>query len=84
MTDELVARFLPVTSGHTGARWYGQHADTCHPSNGEYMLSRRDDARAGNGQTLLDILVEVIRDHGPGGSQADDGVVLESRNCDKR
>jgi hypothetical protein len=59
------------------ARWYEQRADTCHPSNRDYMLSQLNDARAEAGQTLFDILVEIIQDHGPGGSQAEDGVVLE-------
>ena len=35
------------------------------------MLS---DARAGVGQTVFDWLVEIIRDHGPGGEQAEDNV----------
>ncbi len=34
-------------------------------------------ARRGEGQTVFDVLVEIIRDHGPGGAQEEDGVLLE-------
>jgi hypothetical protein len=37
------------------------------------MLS---DARAGTGPTVFDWLIEIISDHGPGGSQASDNVQL--------
>lgn len=33
-------------------------------------------ARSGQGPTVFDWLVEIIRDHGPGGTQAADGVEL--------
>ena len=36
-----------------------------------------ESARRGVGQTLFDILVEIIRTHGPGGEEAYDGVDLE-------
>ena len=35
------------------------------------------DAQAEHGPTLFDIIVEIIRDHGPGGAMADDGIELE-------
>ncbi len=34
-------------------------------------------AQRGEGPTLFDILVEIIRSHGPGGDEADEGVLLE-------
>ena len=49
----------------------------CHPSNVGYVRADLESARRGEGQTLFDILVEIIRTHGPGGEEADDGVELE-------
>jgi hypothetical protein len=34
-------------------------------------------ARRGEGQTVAEIIVEIIRCHGPGGSEEEDGVELE-------
>jgi hypothetical protein len=50
---------------------------TCHPSNRAYIELRLGSARRGEGQTLFDEIVEIIRDHGPGGHQSEDGVILE-------
>jgi hypothetical protein len=36
-----------------------------------------NEARAAIGPTLFDMLVKIIEDHGPGGSEAEDGVTLE-------
>ena len=49
----------------------------CHPSSVPLVQSDLDAARQGEGQTLFDILVEIIRVHGPGGEEAEDGVELE-------
>jgi RNAse (barnase) inhibitor barstar len=49
----------------------------CHPSNVSYVRADLESAHRGEGPTLFDILVEIIRTHGPGGDEADDGVVLE-------
>lgn len=49
---------------------------TCHPSNREIVRQQLADARAGVGGTVFDWLVEIIRDHGPGGDQAEDNVRL--------
>lgn len=49
---------------------------TCHPSN---INDVRDDlVRAQNhdGQTLFDIICSILRDHGPGGDESEDGVDL--------
>jgi RNAse (barnase) inhibitor barstar len=48
----------------------------CHPSNREDVRRDLSDARAGVGATVFDWLVEIIRDHGPGGEQAADNVRL--------
>jgi hypothetical protein len=34
-------------------------------------------AHRGEGPTLFDGIVDIIRDHGPGGAEAEDGIVLE-------
>jgi hypothetical protein len=34
-------------------------------------------AQHGQGPTLFDEVVEIIRDHGPGGRECDDGITLE-------
>jgi hypothetical protein len=32
---------------------------------------------SGEGSTVFDWLIEIIRDHGPGGSESEDGVILD-------
>jgi hypothetical protein len=49
----------------------------CHPSNVEYVRADLEAARRGEGQTLFDLLVEIIRTHGPGGDEEEDGIELE-------
>jgi hypothetical protein len=50
---------------------------TCHPSNRSIIEARIRGARRGEGPTLFDEIVGIIRDHGPGGIESEDGVVLE-------
>lgn len=50
---------------------------TCHPSNRSSVAARIRNAQQGEGPTLFDEIVEIIRDHGPGGEESEDGVVLE-------
>jgi hypothetical protein len=50
---------------------------TCHPSNRSNIELRILRARRGQGPTLFDEIVEIIREHGRGGNESDDGVVLE-------
>jgi hypothetical protein len=50
---------------------------TCHPSNHAHIQARISCARRGEGPTLYDEIVEIIRDHGPGGPEPEDGVHLE-------
>ncbi|WP_203976811.1 barstar family protein [Planotetraspora silvatica] len=50
---------------------------TCHPSNRSNFEARISSARRSEGPTLFDDLVEIIRDHGPGGNESEDGVLLE-------
>ncbi|OXM54897.1 barstar family protein [Amycolatopsis alba] len=52
---------------------------TCHPSNRPDFQARIDSARRGEGPTLFDEIVSIIRVHGAGGREAEDGIVLELR-----
>jgi hypothetical protein len=52
---------------------------TCHPSNIDRVRARIELARRREGPTLFDEIVEIIRVHGPGGIEDEDGVVLELR-----
>lgn len=47
------------------------------PSNRAAFTARLDAARRGEGPTLFDEIVAIIREHGPGGRESADGVVLE-------
>jgi RNAse (barnase) inhibitor barstar len=49
---------------------------TCHPDNLESVRKEWLAAKAGLGPTDFDMLVELIRAHGPGGDYPDDNVHL--------
>ncbi len=51
----------------------------CHPANREKVLVELQRAQQEKGPTVYDWLVEIIKDHGPAGSQSEDGVELELR-----
>lgn len=48
-----------------------------HPTNRHKFKRRLATARRSEGPTLFDEIVEIIREHGPGGSEAEDGVILD-------
>jgi len=50
---------------------------TCHPSQRSIIQARISSARRGEGPTLFDEIVDIIRVHGPGGNEPEDGVLLE-------
>ena len=50
---------------------------TCHPSNVDDVRDDLIHARNGEGETLFDIICAILQDHGPGGEESEDGVVLE-------
>ena len=52
---------------------------TCHPSHVEDFRRRINAARRRQGPTLFDEMVEIIRVHGPGGEEEEDGVLLDLR-----
>jgi RNAse (barnase) inhibitor barstar len=58
-------------------RYLEKKVHRCHPSNVEGVRADLESARRGEGETLFEILVLIIRDHGAGGAQQDDGVDLE-------
>lgn len=51
--------------------------ERCHPTNRDAVARDLEAARRGDGPTVFDWLIEIIRDHGPGGAEGEDGVVLE-------
>ncbi len=44
-------------------KWLENNIETCHLTNVPHMQQRLDSARRGEGQTLFDVLVEIIRCH---------------------
>lgn len=49
---------------------------TCHPANDERVQAELTLAQQHQGETVFDWLVEIIRIHGPGGPEQEDGVEL--------
>lgn len=58
-------------------KWLERIMQTCHPSNVLRVEAELAAARHGEGPTLFDIIVEIIRTHGPDGAEAEDNVLLE-------
>lgn len=52
---------------------------TCHSTAREQVLQQLEQAKQGIGPTVCDWLVEIIRSHGPGGEEEEDGVELVLR-----
>ena len=51
----------------------------CHPTAREHVAKDLVAAKSGSGSTVFDWLVEIIRDHGPGGDREEDHVLLSLR-----
>jgi RNAse (barnase) inhibitor barstar len=49
----------------------------CHPANKSAIAAELEAATLRKGQTVFDWLIEIIRQHGPGGREGEDGVLLE-------
>lgn len=58
-------------------RYLEEGVRSCHPSNVDYVRAELEATRRGERQVLFEILVAIIRIHGPGGEEASDGVELE-------
>ena len=65
-------RYSAEMPGNSIVAW-----QNCHSSNVPSIEQKLKDAMAGNGPTVFDWLVEIIRDHDPGGTQAHDGIDFE-------
>jgi hypothetical protein len=63
--------------GHDATvRWLEDTLRTCHPENRPSVQGELELARRGEGSTLFDWIVEIVREHGPGGEEAADEVHL--------
>lgn len=71
-----VARAKEALGYGETARWLARGASRVHPSNVAEWDRRRAAAAAGEGETLFDILVAIVRVHGAGGAEEEDGVEL--------
>jgi RNAse (barnase) inhibitor barstar len=58
-------------------RWLEKKIEHCHPDNVESIKKEMESARRGEGPTVADIITNIIRIHGPGGDEEEDGVELE-------
>ena len=58
-------------------RWRQQLLLTCHPSNRSAIQAEIVNAERAEGPTLFDEIVEIIRDHGPGGNGTGGSIRLE-------
>ncbi len=66
-----------VRLGHAEtARQLERRLALCHPSNRDRVAADLARARRGEGPTVFDWLVEILRVHGPGGREAGDGAEL--------
>jgi RNAse (barnase) inhibitor barstar len=56
---------------------YERLVQTGHPKSSEARIRHRlAEARHHRGQTLFDLIVEIIKNHGAGGDKTDDSIVL--------
>jgi hypothetical protein len=51
--------------------------ERCQPHNVAVYAEQLRDAEEERGETLFDMIVSIIRDHGASGWESEDGVVLE-------
>ncbi|QYN19835.1 barnase inhibitor [Amycolatopsis sp. DSM 110486] len=57
--------------------WLEENLLVCHPGNRSAVAARIAAAQRGEGPTLFDAIVDIIRIHGPGGRESEDGILLE-------
>jgi len=57
--------------------WLENKIQRCHPDSVARVKQELEAARHGEGPTVADIIVDIIRIHCPGGNEEDDGIVLE-------
>jgi hypothetical protein len=56
--------------------WLTDRVAGCHPSNVDHFRARLAEAERRRGDTLFDEILAILRDHGAGGGEAEDGIVL--------
>jgi hypothetical protein len=57
--------------------WLERQLQECHPLNDGLVKAQLEKARRGEGPTLADTIIAIIKIHGPGGDEQEDGVELE-------
>lgn len=57
-------------------RQLGLRLHRCHPTNRAHVAQELAAATANSGPTVFDWLIEIIRVHGPSGTESEDRVVL--------
>jgi len=57
-------------------KWFRRLLARCHSESVIDFRQSAAGAIQGRGRTLFDLIVEIIRDHGPGGDEEEDGVEL--------
>jgi len=57
--------------------WLENKMQRCHLDDVELVKQEIEAARHGEGPTVADMIVDIIRIHGPGGNEEDDGIELE-------
>jgi RNAse (barnase) inhibitor barstar len=58
-------------------RWLEVKRQRCHPTNVPFVERELEAARRGEGQTVFDILLEIIEIHCHGGEEEESGLELE-------
>ena len=58
-------------------RWLERRLQESHPSNDGPVKEQLERARRGEGPTLADTIIAIIKIHGTGGDEHEDGVELE-------
>ena len=58
-------------------RYLERKLATSHPANTPIIQEELTKARRSEGATLFEIIVELIREHGPGSDEEENGVELE-------
>src|SRR5687768_14776802 len=48
-------------------KWLTERNDNCHPSNISHFQQRLEQAKQNSGETIFDIIIEIIRVHGTDG-----------------
>jgi hypothetical protein len=81
--DGFVLRWVNVDRSRDALGWpatidyVARKLERCHPDNRARVAADLEACRRHEGQTLFDLVVAIVQQHGPGGSQSEDRVDLE-------